>query len=176
MRGDERLPADALRERDRTTERTPDGGREKDPIGFTLSAILRPADVPTAPRAPEVNQAGRDAARKKTELRLDIDMSASRLRIVLSGEGWVLPPDTEIRARSDRFGHIVVWPGAAKYRPLAPGSLTDWVRHPSELSNFFNDPALTPNIFRFVILWDRSQPELAGIEGVEDLTVTIQPD
>lgn len=125
MRGDERLSADALPTRERTIERTADGGREKekDPIGFTLSAIMRPADVPAAPRAPEVNQAGLDAARKKTELRLDIDMSASRLRIVLSGDGWVLPPETEIRARSDRFGHIMVWPGAAKYRPLAPGSL-----------------------------------------------------
>jgi len=35
----------------------------------------------------------------------------------------VLPPDSEIRARSDRFGHLLVWSGATKYRPLAPGSL-----------------------------------------------------
>ncbi len=60
--------------------------------------------------------------------------------------------------------------------PLAGGSLSDWVRHPSELNDFHASDSLTPNMFRFVILWDRSQPELAQIEGIEDLTVTIQPD
>jgi hypothetical protein len=61
--------------------------------------------------------------------------------------------------------------------PLVEGSLTDWVRHPSELNDFFpGEEGLTPNIYRFVILWDRSQGELAQIEGIEDLQVTIQPD
>lgn len=64
--------------------------------------------------------------------------------------------------------------GAAS--PISGGSLTDWVRHPSELTDFHGADVLTPNMFRFVILWDRSQPELAQVEGVEDLTVTIQPD
>jgi hypothetical protein len=128
MRGDERLSADSLRERDRERpagERTLDGGRDREPVAvaYTLSAALRPADVPAPLRAPEVNQAGLDAARKKTELRLGVDMNASRLRILLEGEGWVLPPDTELRSRSDRYGHIVVWPGATKYRPMPPGSL-----------------------------------------------------
>lgn len=128
MRGDERLSADTLRERERekpSGERTTDGGRdrEREAIGYTLSAVLRPADVPGPPRAPEVNPAGIDAARKKTELRLGIDMNAARLRIALEGSGWVLPPETELRARSDRYGHIVVWPGGAKYRPLPPGSM-----------------------------------------------------
>ncbi len=68
----------------------------------------------------------------------------------------------------------VVESGSAS--PLAGGSLTDWVRHPSDLSNFHGQEALTPNMFRFVILWDRSQPEFAQIESIEDLTVSIQPD
>lgn len=126
MRGDERLSADSLREKDRERtlgERTPDGGREREAVGYTLSAVIRPADVPAPPRAPEVNQAGLDAARKKTELRLAIDMNASRLRIVLEGGGWVLPTETELRSRADRYGHIVVWPGGTKYRPLPPGSM-----------------------------------------------------
>jgi hypothetical protein len=123
MRGDERLAADSLRERS-VPERTVDGGRERtaEAIGYTLSAVIRPADVPAPPRAPEVNQPGIDAAKRKTELRLAIDMSSARLRIVLEGSGWVLPPGTELRARGDRYGHIVVWPGALKYRPLPPGS------------------------------------------------------
>jgi hypothetical protein len=60
--------------------------------------------------------------------------------------------------------------------PLAAASLTDWVRHPEQLNTFHPDDSLSPNIFRFVVLWDRSQPEFADIQGVEDLTVTIQPD
>ncbi len=60
--------------------------------------------------------------------------------------------------------------------PLAPGSLTDWVRHTAELNDFHGDTSLTPNIYRFVILWDRSHPSFSMIEGLEDLTVRIQPD
>jgi len=39
------------------------------------------------------------------------------------GHGFLLPPETEIRARSDRYGHVVVWPGAATYHSLAPGAM-----------------------------------------------------
>jgi hypothetical protein len=60
--------------------------------------------------------------------------------------------------------------------PIALGSQTDWVRHPSELDDFHSSGALTPNMFRFVVLWDRSQPELADVEGIEDLMISILPD
>ena len=60
--------------------------------------------------------------------------------------------------------------------PITGGSMTDWVRHPSELTAFHDSASLTPNIFRFVVLWDRSQPELADIQSIEDLSITIQPD
>ncbi|MCL2722839.1 MAG: hypothetical protein FWD69_00225 [Polyangiaceae bacterium] len=91
--------------------------------GYTLSAVFRQSELVGPPRAPEVNAAGIDAARKKTELRLTIDLSMSRMRLSLLGQGFVLPPETEIRARSDRFGHVVVWPGGATYRPIGPGAL-----------------------------------------------------
>lgn len=108
FRGDEVLAPDAL---------------SRENVGYTLSGVLRPADVTGPPRAPEVNGAGLDAARKATELRVAIDLSPTRMRAVLKGHGFVLPPETEIRARTDRHGHVVVWPGATSYRPLAPGSL-----------------------------------------------------
>ena len=38
------------------------------------------------------------------------------------------------------------------------------------------DPAKAPNVFRFVVLWDRSQAGADMIEGLESLTVRIQPD
>jgi hypothetical protein len=95
----------------------------RESVGYTLSAVMKPADVSGPLRAPEVNTTGLDAARKKTELRHAIDLTPSRMRVALLGAGWVLPPETELRARSDRYGHVVVWPGGASYRPLAPGTL-----------------------------------------------------
>lgn len=108
MRGDVALAADSL-----TVATT----------AYTLSAVMKQGDLSGPVRAPEVNNAGLDAARKKTELRLSVELGASRMRVVLLGNGWVLPPNTELRARSDRYGHVVVWPGGATYRPLAPGTL-----------------------------------------------------
>jgi hypothetical protein len=108
LRGDAPLDADSV-------------GRET--VGYLLSAVLRQGDLSGPPRSPEVNAAGLDAARKKTELRLAIELGPSRMRAALLGHGWVLPPETELRARSDRYGHVVVWPGAATYRPVAPGAL-----------------------------------------------------
>jgi len=109
LRGDVALPADPL-------------GRDVS-VGYSLSAVLRQADVPGPLRAPEVNAAGLEAARRKTELRLAIDLVPTRMRAVFLGSGWVLPSETELRARADRYGHVVVWPGQSTYRPLAPGAL-----------------------------------------------------
>jgi hypothetical protein len=108
LRGDEVLSPDSL---------------SRESVGYTLSATLRPTDVIGPTRAPEVNSIALDAARKATELRLGIDLSPTRMRVVLQGRGFVLPANTEVRARADRYGHVVVWPGAASYRPLAPGSM-----------------------------------------------------
>lgn len=108
FRGDEELPPDNL---------------AKEGAGYTLSAILRPSDIMGPARAPELNTIGLEAARKATDLRLAIDLSPTRMRVGLLGRGFVLPPDTEIRARSDRYGHVLVWPDAASYRPLAPGAM-----------------------------------------------------
>ncbi len=95
----------------------------RESIGYTLSAAFRQADVTGPPRAPEVNAAGLDAARKATELRVGIDLSPTRMRLAIHGHGFVLPTEAEIRARADRYGHVIVWPGATSYRPLAPGSM-----------------------------------------------------
>lgn len=67
-------------------------------------------------------------------------------------------------------------PETGSSSPISAASLTDWVCHPALLNDFFPDESLSPNIFRFLILWDRSQLDFAGIEGVEDITFTIQPD
>jgi hypothetical protein len=108
LRGDEVLSPDTL---------------TRESVGYTLSAVFRLSDVTGPPRTVEVNGSGLDAARKATDLRLGIDLSPTRMRVVLQGRGFALPTDTEIRARSDRYGHVVVWPGGTSYRPLAPGSM-----------------------------------------------------
>ncbi|MDB4933715.1 MAG: hypothetical protein JWP87_687 [Labilithrix sp.] len=108
LRGDVALEADSL---------------ARETVGYTLSAVMRQGDLSGPTRAPEVNVAGIDAARKKTELRLAIELGASRMRVALLGAGWVVPAETELRARADRYGHVVVWPGGATYRPVAPGAL-----------------------------------------------------
>jgi hypothetical protein len=112
FRGDEILNHDSL---------------TKEPIGYTLSAVFRPNDVIGPLRAPEVSTQGNDAAKKATELRLAIDFSPTRMRVGLVGQGYVLPPNVEIRARADRYGHVILWPidpeGHLSYRALAPGSM-----------------------------------------------------
>jgi hypothetical protein len=64
--------------------------------------------------------------------------------------------------------------------PMVGGSLTDWVSHPAELNSGDGNPTQSPNIFRFVILWDRSDPNFEGLagrlEGATDLAVTLIPD
>ena len=108
IRGDDPLPADAL---------------PREVVGYTLSAVLRAHEVHAPPRTPDVNVQAIEAARRKMEPRFAIDLSPTRMRVVLAGPGFPLPADTELRARTDRFGHVVVWPGGGSYRPVGPGTL-----------------------------------------------------
>ena len=57
-----------------------------------------------------------------------------------------------------------------------PGSLTGWVKHPSELNDFYPSNNLKPNMVRFSVYWDRSKPGFAEIEGIESLHVLTDPD
>jgi hypothetical protein len=46
-----------------------------------------------------------------------------RMRLMLESESMSLPAGTEFRARADRYGHVLVWPGQEEYRVLAPGTI-----------------------------------------------------
>jgi hypothetical protein len=100
-----------------------DSASKEKEVGYTLQAAFRAGDPPPVTRGPEVSTQGIEAARKKTEPRLDIELSSTRARVVAATRGFVLPVETELRSRSDRFGHIVLWPGGASYRTLSAGSL-----------------------------------------------------
>lgn len=109
LRFDQALPADSL------------GAKEL--IGYTLEAVFHPIDPPAVPKGPEIAQVALESLRKRTEPRLTLDVGAGRLRAALVSPGFVLPSGTEIRARSDRFGQILVSPDATNYRVLSPGVL-----------------------------------------------------
>jgi len=122
LRIDEPIAPDVLRE----VVREP-GGKEstreaRELAGYMLQAVMRSGEGPAAPRAPEVNAAAIDSAKRKTEARLTIEISASRARFVIAS-GFVLPQGTELRARVDRYGHLLFWPGEPTYRVVQPGAL-----------------------------------------------------
>jgi len=94
----------------------------KELSGYVLQAVIRTGEGPGAPKAPEVSGSAIDSARRRTEARLAIELSQSRARIALSG-GFVLPQGTELRARVDRYGYLLLWPGEDTYRVAEPGAL-----------------------------------------------------
>jgi|CZKU01.1.fsa_nt_gi hypothetical protein len=103
-----------------------EGGTTRDTrelAGYALQAVLRTGEGPPPPRATEVNIPAIDAARRRAETRIAIEMSTARARFVLSGGGLVLPAGTELRARVDRYGHLLLWPGEDTYRVAEPGAL-----------------------------------------------------
>ena len=90
--------------------------------GYVMQAVVHTGEGPPAPKGPEVNAAAIEAARRKLEARLAVTVSQTRARIVLSG-GWLLPQDAELRARVDRYGHVLIVPGEEGYRVVEPGAL-----------------------------------------------------
>jgi len=90
--------------------------------GYELQVVLHMGEGPPAAKGPEVNGNAIDLDRRKTEAHLLVDTSQSRARFVLSG-GFVLPAGTELRARSDRYGHVLLWPGDDTYRVAEPGAM-----------------------------------------------------
>ncbi|AKT36443.1 hypothetical protein [Chondromyces crocatus] len=96
----------------------------RDLSGLTLEAAWRWRDVPPPPRAPEVAADGIKAAQRLTTLSWSIDLSETgRLRIRFTSRALPLPGGSELRARSDRYGAIVLWPNATDYRVIPPGAL-----------------------------------------------------
>lgn len=91
--------------------------------GYTIAATLHAGDIPGPPRGGEYVASAVDIARKRTEPRLTIDFGASHARMVVASHGFVLPMGTELRARADRYGHVVLTPDGATYRIAATGAL-----------------------------------------------------
>jgi hypothetical protein len=96
----------------------------KDLAGVSLDGAVRWRDVPAAPKAPEVSADGLKEALKLTALAVHVDVTESgRLRMELGSRALPLPGRTELRARSDRYGHLLLWPNATDYRVIPAGAL-----------------------------------------------------
>jgi hypothetical protein len=61
-------------------------------------------------------------ARRKSEPSLTVDLMPGHARAVLI-QGFVLPDGTELRARADRFGYVVIRPEGDSYRVASSGAL-----------------------------------------------------
>lgn len=91
--------------------------------GLSLEGRLRWLEAPP-PRSPEGNADALNRARDKSGFELTIDASSlGRLRVVLASRAFPFPTGTELRARDDRYGHLLVWPSANAYTPIPPGAL-----------------------------------------------------
>jgi hypothetical protein len=100
----------------------PDLAFAKETTGYTIEASFRAIDMPVVPKGPDIATSTIEALRKKTEPHLSIDLGAGRVRAIVSG-GFVIPAGTELRARSDRYGQLLVSQGGSSYHVLEPGVL-----------------------------------------------------
>ena len=99
----------------------PDDSGARDTGGYTLEGAFRWADVPQLP--PDVPALSRDLV-AGLELRVVVDLSsAGRMRFSLESAAFPLPVHSELRARTNYFGHVLVWPHEQAYRVLPAGSL-----------------------------------------------------
>lgn len=102
----------------------PEAPTTREVAGITLDAAFRWRDVPGPPKAPEVSADGLRDAQRLTALTWKIDLAEpGRMRIEFTSRALPLPVHAEIRARSDRYGNLVLWPLATQYRVIQPGAL-----------------------------------------------------
>jgi hypothetical protein len=100
-----------------------EGAKEPPPPAvYTLTLALRSSDIASPPKGVELSAPGVEAARRKSEPSVSVDLTPGHARAVLE-DGFVVPDGTELRMRSDRYGYVVVAPDGASYRVGASGSL-----------------------------------------------------
>ncbi|KYF61220.1 hypothetical protein [Sorangium cellulosum] len=92
--------------------------------GVALEAAFRWRDVPQPPKAPQLAAAGLQAAQAVTDLTWKIELAETgRMRVQFTSRALPLPSGSELRARHDVHGEVLLWPGLTQYRVLPPGAL-----------------------------------------------------
>jgi hypothetical protein len=98
--------------------------RGNEAVGFSLEAQWQWHATPAPHGGAEVAKEGIAAARDRTALTVAVDVSPiGRMRWVFVGRAFPLPANTELRARDDRYGHLLVWPDRRQYRVLPAGTM-----------------------------------------------------
>jgi hypothetical protein len=120
-----RAPSSTATESFRASTAPPaDPGFAKEAAGVALEALFRWRDVPAPPRAPEVSADAHRDALKATGLTVHVDLvEQGRLRFAITGSGLLLPARSELRARMDHVGNLLVWPNGAGYRAVPAGAM-----------------------------------------------------
>lgn len=110
LRDEEALPRDTL--------------TAKDGTGVTLEAHFKWLDVPGPNAVPELSTDALKKAKEKTALKVTVDLApAGRMRFTFASVAFPLPMGTELRAQSEHYGHVLVWPDGNAYRVLRAGTL-----------------------------------------------------
>jgi hypothetical protein len=92
--------------------------------GLLLAARFRWPDVAPPVRLPEANADALARLAEGTRFDATIELSAAgRLRFVFSSKSFALPRGSELRARTEALGHVVVWPDRTRYAVIQPGTL-----------------------------------------------------
>lgn len=92
--------------------------------GVALAAEWTWRDVAGALQVPELNTELIDEARDDMRVRWKLSVGGpGRMVAEMSSLGPPLAPGSQLRARLDRYGTVLVWPGRDKYRVVPPGAL-----------------------------------------------------
>lgn len=103
---------------------SPEAPGSKDLAGFSLDAVFRWRDVPPATKLAETSNDGLKEANRLTSLAMRVHMAdGGRMRIEFASRALPLPAGTELRARADRWGHLLLWPNSTDYRVVPAGAL-----------------------------------------------------
>ncbi len=114
---------------------TPHAIREDQPVAATVAEALPPeslelkarfqwADLPATGQVRDLQHASLERIQRRTALNLAVTLShPGGMRLRFDSAGFMFPDQSEIRARQDLLGHILVWPKGSAYRTLPLGSL-----------------------------------------------------
>lgn len=92
--------------------------------GLSLTARFRWPEVTIPSRLPDANADAIQRARNAATFDVVVDFSPTgRMRFGFASERFLVPMNTELRARYDRYGHVVLTPDGRRYSVAVPGSV-----------------------------------------------------
>lgn len=96
----------------------------RETAGVRLTTRMRWLDLPPFPRLPETNLEAAQRLREALAFELVVELSVGgRMRVRTNSDAFVWPRGTELRARLDRVGNVLVWNADSAYSVLPVGTL-----------------------------------------------------